>query len=243
MTAREVILSAGKYDTDDNPRTCTSNVTLATNPVMRRSPYAGMLVNGAGRPIDLDGIAPTLPASMGGNKTPIVDEDALQDAAVTNWFVTYHQGLIDGTASPLTSTVPSTVRRLTLKECAAIQTFPDGYKFSGRKTKQYKQIGNAVPCLFAKAVAAAVRDAYLTGDGVDVVVPSIDGLASVTAHVKPEGDGYRWGYDFGTGCDPVCDGGVAKTLDDVAEAIAQSLCDVGFDTTTDDVLKGLDHGD
>ena len=160
VTAREVILSAGEYGTDDNPQTCTSNVTLAINPVMRRSPYAGMLVNGAGRPIDLNGIAPTLPASMGGNKTPIVDEETLHDSSVPNWFETYHQGLIDGTASPLTSTVPPSVRRLTLKECAAIQTFPDGYRFSGRKTKQYKQIGNAVPCRFAEAVATSVRDAF-----------------------------------------------------------------------------------
>ena len=37
MTAREVILSAGAFDSDDNPRTCTTNVSLAKNPVMRRT--------------------------------------------------------------------------------------------------------------------------------------------------------------------------------------------------------------
>lgn len=247
VTAREVILSAGTYGTDANPQTCTANVTLATHPVMRRSPYAGMLVNGAGRPIDLDGIAPTLPASMGGNKTPIVDEVSLHDASKRNWFETYHEGLLAGTTSPLTSTVPATVRRLTIKECAAIQTFPAGYVFGGRKTKQYKQIGNAVPCRFAEAVASAVRDAYLSGNGVGVGVgvdvSSTDGLASVSVHVAPDGDGWRWGYDFGVGCDPVCDGGVASTLSDAAEDVAKSLCEVGFDTTTDDVLKGLDRGD
>ena len=161
VTAREVIASAGRYGTDANPQTCTANVTLATHPVMRRSPYAGMLVNGAGRPIDLDGIAPTLPASMGGNKTPIVDEVALHDASMPNWFETYHAGLIDGTVTPQSTSVPPSVRRLTIKECAAIQTFPEGYVFGGHKTKQYKQIGNAVPCRFAAAVAVAVRDAYL----------------------------------------------------------------------------------
>ena len=163
VTAREAILSAGAYGSEANPQTCTSNVTLAVHPVMRRSPYAGMLVNGAGRPIDLDGIAPTLPASMGGNKTPIVDERALNDASQANWFVAYHEGLMEGTASPLTTAVPETVRRLTVKECAAIQTFPAGYVFGGRKTKQYKQIGNAVPCRFAEAVACSVRDAYFGG--------------------------------------------------------------------------------
>ncbi len=165
VTAREVILSAGRYGSRENPQTCTANVTLASHPVMRRSPYAGMLVNGAGRPIDLDGIAPTLPASMGGNKTPIVDEEALHSISTPNWFATYHAGLLDGTMTPATSIIPSTVRRLTIKECSAIQTFPVNYKFSGRKTKQYKQIGNAVPCRFARAVALAVREAYLEGNG------------------------------------------------------------------------------
>ena len=161
VSAREVILSAGKYGTEENPQTCTANVSLAARPVMRKSPYAGMLVNGAGRPIDLDGIAPTLPASMGGNKTPLVDEIALHDPSVPNWFVTYHAGLVNGTMTPEKSKIPGTIRRLTIKECAAIQTFPSDYQFSGKKTKQYKQIGNAVPCRFAEAVASAVRDAYL----------------------------------------------------------------------------------
>lgn len=164
VTAREAIRSAGVFGTAENPQTCTANVSLAIHPVMRRSPYAGMLVNGAGRPIDLDGIAPTLPASMGGNKTPIVDEVALNNADVPNWFSTYHEALMNGEASPETSVVPPTIRRLTIRECAAIQTFPEGYKFSGRKTKQYRQIGNAVPCRFAEAVAVAIRDSYMESD-------------------------------------------------------------------------------
>lgn len=159
-TVREVLISVGKYGSGENPQTCTANVSLAQRPVMRRSPYAGMLVNGAGRPINLDGIAPTLPASMGGNKTPIVDEAALQSKLTPNWFERYHEMLIKNEISPKTAKLPDTIRRLTIKECAAIQTFPEGYRFCGKKTKQYKQIGNAVPCLFAKAVACAVRDAY-----------------------------------------------------------------------------------
>ena len=161
QTARDAILSAGLYGSEDNPQTCSANVSLAKHPVMRRSPYAGMLVNGAGRPIDLDDIAPTLPASMGGNKTPIVDERALHDETSPNWFERYHAGLVSGKSIPQKTKVPSTIRRLTIKECAAIQTFPLNYKFSGKKTKQYKQIGNAVPCLFAEAVAKSVRDAYM----------------------------------------------------------------------------------
>lgn len=160
--ARETILSAGKYGSDENPITCTANISLATRPVMRKSPYAGMLVNGAGRPIDLDGIAPTLPASMGGNKTPIVDENALNNPKAPNWFASYHSALIKMETTPLEARVPDSARRLTIKECAAIQTFPKDYVFHGAKTKQYRQIGNAVPCLFAEAIAKSIKDAYFT---------------------------------------------------------------------------------
>jgi DNA (cytosine-5)-methyltransferase 1 len=44
------------------------------------------------------------------------------------------------------------VRMLTEREVARIQTFPDSYKFSGSSRNIYTQIGNAVPCLLAKAL-------------------------------------------------------------------------------------------
>lgn len=46
-------------------------------------------------------------------------------------------------------------------EAVAIQTFPPGYVFCGPASKRYRQIGNAVPCALAEAIAKAVRDAYL----------------------------------------------------------------------------------
>ena len=159
-TAREVLLSVGAYGSEDNPKTCTSNVTLAVHPVMRVSPYAGMLVNGAGRPVCLDGLPPTLPATMGGNKTPIVDQKALEDSSRANWFEGYHAGVAAGSIDPETASTPDYLRRLTIREAAAIQTFPEDYVFSGAKTKQYRQIGNAVPSLFAEAVARSVRETY-----------------------------------------------------------------------------------
>lgn len=167
QTLREVLLSVGRYGTPSNPQTCTSNVSLAKHPVLRQSPYAGMLVNGAGRPMNLDSIAQTLPASMGGNKTPIIDEKALYDTSSRNWFVNYHECLISGRVSPETAKLPpNAIRRLTIKEAAAIQTFPKDYKFIGRKTKQYRQIGNAVPCLFAEAIAGAIRKAFFKEDNI-----------------------------------------------------------------------------
>lgn len=52
---------------------------------------------------------------------------------------------------------PGSIRKLTEKECARIQSFSDSYKFVSGKIKTYKQIGNAVPPKMAKAVAKAIK--------------------------------------------------------------------------------------
>ena len=48
-------------------------------------------------------------------------------------------------------------RRLSWREAAAIQTFPQNLKFSGDLTSIYKQIGNAVPVKLAEYVANYIR--------------------------------------------------------------------------------------
>jgi DNA (cytosine-5-)-methyltransferase len=52
-------------------------------------------------------------------------------------------------------------RRLTVRECARIQTFPDSYVFTGSITTNTRQIGNAVPPVLAYKVGQALKD-YLT---------------------------------------------------------------------------------
>ena len=60
---------------------------------------------------------------------------------------------------------PEEVRCLGLRECVAIQTFPQDYMLAGRPRSQYQQVGNAVPPLLAKVVAERVR-LHLAGEKV-----------------------------------------------------------------------------
>lgn len=48
-------------------------------------------------------------------------------------------------------------RRLTVREGARLQSFPDWFTFHGSENSQFNQIGNAVPPLLAKAFAIAVK--------------------------------------------------------------------------------------
>ncbi|HEX4830680.1 MAG TPA: DNA cytosine methyltransferase [Trebonia sp.] len=148
-----------KVGTPGNASLCTARITMARAPVLRLSPFAGMLFNGQGRPVDLNRPAPTLPASMGGNRTPIIDLDQLEHGAVP-WVVGYHRRLVMGHEPPLAQ-LPreARLRRLTVEEAAAIQTFPADMHWRGPPTARFRQVGNAVPPVLAWHVARAIRAA------------------------------------------------------------------------------------
>lgn len=81
---------------------------------------------------------------------PVVFEQALR---ITNW---------DRPSDTITATSPeihiNKMRRLSVRECAIIQTFPEDFIFSGNSVgKMHKQIGNAVPVMLAKQIAECIK--------------------------------------------------------------------------------------
>lgn len=155
ITAREVLSGFDKPGTGNNKGICQARITLAKHPVLRVSAYAGMLFNGMGRPIDLSRPCQTLPASMGGNKTPIIDTRLLADRSASDWLKTIHAKAMKGfDVSGIK--VPSFMRRITVSEAAALQGFPKDFEFCGSQCDKYRQIGNSVPPPFAYAIACQV---------------------------------------------------------------------------------------
>ena len=76
-----------------------------------------------------------------------------QSLRITNW---------DTPSDTLTATSPeihvNLKRRLSVRECAILQTFPDDFVFEGATFRSmHKQIGNAVPVLLAEKVAKEIK--------------------------------------------------------------------------------------
>jgi len=81
---------------------------------------------------------------------PITFEQSLR---ITNW---------DRPSDTITATSPeihiNKMRRLSARECAILQTFPDSYIFTGSLNRIYTQIGNAVPVLLAEKISTEIKN-------------------------------------------------------------------------------------
>ena len=70
-------------------------------------------------------------------------------ATITTRFDTPSSGMF---------THPFLDRAITVREAARIQSFPDSFVFTGNKSSQMKQVGNAVPPMLANAIAKTIME-------------------------------------------------------------------------------------
>ncbi len=65
-------------------------------------------------------------------------------------------------------------RTITVREAARLQSFPDGFVFKGSMNPAFKQIGNAVPPLFAYAIARGIKECLGAPESPDMRVTLFD---------------------------------------------------------------------
>lgn len=75
----------------------------------------------------------------------------------------------DGKTQPFKEEVTRTdvvgyLRRMTVREAARAQDFPEDMKFSGGLSDGYRQVGNAVPVLLGEAMGKAILEATISDD-------------------------------------------------------------------------------
>ncbi|MHA6259225.1 DNA cytosine methyltransferase [Sporosarcina sp. CAU 1771] len=86
--------------------------------------------------------------------TTMIEKDITfeQSLRITNW---------DTPSDTITATSPeihvNKDRRLTVRETAILQSFPDDFIFEGSLHRMYTQIGNAVPVLLAQRIAETIK--------------------------------------------------------------------------------------
>jgi DNA (cytosine-5)-methyltransferase 1 len=119
-----------------------------------------------------DGIGPTL---VGGSKKH-GGADLGPTRAKKAWEALGVDGKGVADAAPSADAPPPSVRlpRLTVEMVARLQGWKpeDEWEFAGRKTSQYRQIGNAFPPPVAEAVGRSIRDA-LNHEGTPHEIPEL----------------------------------------------------------------------
>jgi len=81
------------------------------------------------------------------------------------------------------------LRKLSPRECAAVQTFPEGWIIAGTRADQYRLVGNAVPPHLANVVGAALLTGLQEGaqpERWSALAPLPDKLQSAIAYTQRE---------------------------------------------------------
>jgi DNA (cytosine-5)-methyltransferase 1 len=175
ITIRDRIQDLPPFEERTDDSITGSELYIIKNPQLRSHPYRGnLLFNGRGKVCDLDQPAKTVLAS-GGQLTHAIEENLLYDPHDDSWLVALWESMWAGKRYPPKTTPPPYVRRLSIREQARLQGFPDRFVFEGPHSAQIKQIGNAVPPPLAKHIARMIMGMML---GKPVYEPIPTGIAS-----------------------------------------------------------------
>jgi DNA (cytosine-5)-methyltransferase 1 len=108
--------------------------------------------------------APTLDTGVG-NKWTVEQREVWGDRPATTVVGSFRPDVIAAPGYRTTEDGPRQNAagsvRVTVQEAAILQSFPRDYPWQGSKTKQFQQVGNAVPPRLAMHVLAAVLDVAL----------------------------------------------------------------------------------
>ena len=137
------LLACDVLDLDN--RQTDQTVVYAKNPVVHKTLYGSLLVNGRGKPINLDSQVNTITATHA-NGRHIYDMDGV--------LAEYHKHLLAGGKSRTGKVFG--VRRITLEEAKAIQGFPMDFVWVGNERSQFRQVGNAVPPRMAEGILRGI---------------------------------------------------------------------------------------
>jgi len=148
VALRDDVAGGWLWPDPDRDAAPTVGATLEDLMAERGWPYAQTWAARANR------VAPTL---VGGSKKH-GGPDLGPTRAKREWETMGCSGMGIANEAPGPDDAADHLPRLTIRMTARLQGFPDDWQFAGRKTAQYRQIGNAFPPPVARAVGAQIAE-------------------------------------------------------------------------------------